>query len=328
MAADFAACSLYKAGMQPSSHTVHTHTTHTAPTLQPLQGIRILSLALNLPGPAALLRCHRMGAQCSKLEPLATASHSADPMHAYSPAAYAQLHDGITLLQANLKTEAGQVLLHQQLAQTDVLLTSFRPSALAKLGLEWDSLHTQHPQLCMVRIFGSTQPAEADHAGHDLTYQAEAGLTDHGQLPASLFADMTGAVMASEAVLQVLMARTRSTKGHCLDIGLAQAAQWLALPRQWQMTSAQGDVGGAHAGYRMYRCQDGWVALAALEPHFALRICQAVGLTDCNGSVQQMRTPAVHTAIETFMQRHRRCHIAAIATQSDIPLHLIADHPE
>jgi crotonobetainyl-CoA:carnitine CoA-transferase CaiB-like acyl-CoA transferase len=180
----------------------------------------------------------------------------------------------------------------------------------------------------MVRIFGSTQPAEADHAGHDLTYQAEAGLTDHGQLPASLFADMTGAVMASEAVLQVLMARARNNTGHCLDIGLAQAAQWLALPRQWQMTTAQGDVGGAHAGYRMYRCQDGWVALAALEPHFALRICQAVGLTDCNGSVQQMRTPTVHTAIETFMQRHSRSHIAAMAAQSDIPLHLIADHPE
>ncbi len=63
------------------------------------------------------------------------------------------------------------------------------------------------------------------------------------------------------------------------------------------------------AGSRWLRC----------EPHFALRICQAVGLTDCNGSVQQMRTPAVHAAIETFMQRHRRSHIAAMAAQSDIP---------
>ena len=310
--------------MHPTHHTP-SHSTTTA--LQPLQGIRILSLALNLPGPAALLRCHQMGAHCSKLEPFAPANQaSADPMHAYSPAAYTQLHDGITLLQANLKTEAGQALLQQQLAQTDVLLTSFRPNALAKLGLGWESLHTQHSQLCMVRIFGSTHPEEADHAGHDLTYQAEAGLTDNGQLPASLFADMGGALMASEAVLQVLMARARSSAGHCLDVGLAQAAQWRALPRQWHMTTAQGDVGGAHAGYRMYRCQDGWVALAALEPHFAQRTCQAIGLTDCSGSIAEMRTAAVHAAIEAFMLRHRCSQIAAMAAQSDIPLQLIADY--
>lgn len=295
------------------------------PPFQALQGVRVLSLALNLPGPAALLRCHQMGAQCSKLEPLAPDQHaSADPMHTYSPSAYAQLHGGIARLQANLKTDAGQALLQAQLARTDVLITSFRPSALPKLGLDWPSLQAQHPRLNMVRILGSTAAAAADHPGHDLTYQAQAGLTDSGHLPASLFADMAGAVMASEAVLQTLLARAQTGRGHCLDVGLAQAAQWLALPRQWQMTTPEGDVGGAHAGYRMYRCADGWVALAALEPHFAQRLCQAIGLAPSSGSVQDMRADAMHSAIEAFFQPRSCAEISAMAARNDLPLHTIA----
>lgn len=317
MAADFLRHSLYKTAMHTSTHT-------SPATCLPLQGVRVLSLALNLPGPGALLRCHQMGAQCTKLEPLAAADQaSADPMLHYSPQAYAQLHAGIELLQANLKSPEGQALLHARLAQTDVLLTSFRPSALSKLGLDWGHLQTLHPRLNMVRIFGSTAPGEADHAGHDLTYQAEAGLVDHGHLPASLFADMNGAVMASEAVLQTLLARAQTGQGHCVDIGLAQAAQWLAWPRTWRMTTPDGDVGGAHAGYRMYRCQNAWVALAALEPHFAQRICEAAGLHDISGSVREMRDPAVHAAIEAFMLCHTSAQIAALAAQQDIPLHLV-----
>lgn len=300
--------------------------TFSAPAFQSLHGVRVLSLALNLPGPAALLRCQHMGAQCSKLEPIAPEGQaSADPMHTYSPAAYAQLHDGITRLQAQLKTATGQAQLQAQLAQTDVLLTSFRPSALPKLGLDWEQLHAQHPQLNMVRILGSTAPEAADHAGHDLTYQAQAGLTDSGHMPASLFADMAGALMASEAVLQTLLARARTGHGHCMDVGLAQAAQWLALPRQWQMTIPEGDVGGAHAGYRMYRCADGWVAVAALEPHFAQRLCQAAGLPPGNGGVPQMRESAMHHVIASFLQ-HRCCEeITAMAAQRDIPLQATAD---
>jgi alpha-methylacyl-CoA racemase len=303
---------------------IHTQPHSTSPSFAPLQGIRILSLALNLPGPAALMRCQQMGASCSKLEPIAPSSlASADPMQHYSPDAYAQLHQGVTLLQANLKTPEGQTLLHTQLACTDVLLTSFRPSALDKLGLTWEQLHAQHPQLCMVRIYGSTQPASAEHAGHDLTYQAQAGLLKNGQMPTSLLADMAGATMASEAILQTLLLRAQSGGGHCHDIGLEQAAHWLALPIQWGMTTANGDVGGAHAGYRMYRCTDGWVAIAALEPHFAKRLCQAAGMTEATGSVQDMRNPDVHSQLETWLQRHSCAEISAIAAQSDIPLQAI-----
>lgn len=295
----------------------------THPIPQALQGIRILSLALNLPGPAALMRCARMGAACTKLEPLAAPGQdSADPMGLYSPQAYGQMHTGVRVLQAHLKTEAGQAALHAELAHTDVLITSFRPSALAKLGLDWDGLHARYPRLSLVRIVGALGE-RAEEPGHDLTYQAEAGLVTSEQTPPSLYADMAGALMASEAVLQALQARAQGGTGVCIEIGLAEAAQWLALPLHWGLTAREGDVGGAHAGYRVYPCKDGRVAVAALEPHFAARLCAAAGLP-AQGDVEYLRNPLTHAAIAAFLHGQSRSALDTLAREQDIPLHTLA----
>lgn len=287
----------------------------------PLSGVRILSLALNLPGPAALMRCAAMGAQCSKLEPPSAQQGPAgsDPMALYSPQAYADMHQGIAVWQAQLKTEDGQVALHEALDNTDILLTSFRPAALAKLGLDWASLQQRHPRLSLVRIVGSAGVL-ADVPGHDLTYQAEAGLVQGGAMPPSLFADMAGALMASEAVLKAWLLRQRSGHGSLQETGLAQAAQWLALPWHWGLTQPDGDVGGAHAGYRVYACADGAVAVAALEPHFAARLCAAASV-EGDGSVASMRSPAMHAALEAFLATLSCAELADLAQRHDLPLH-------
>ena len=292
-----------------------THTT-TKP-LQPLQGVRILSLALNLPGPAALMRCRQMGAACLKLEP-----PQGDPMSQYSPSAYAQLHDGIELLTADLKTDAGQQLLHRELAQADVVITSFRPSALVKLGLTWQALHQQHPQLSQIAIFGA--PGErAEEPGHDLTYQAENDLVTGLDLPATLYADMGGALMTSEAVLQAVMHQRSEGQGAYLEVALSSAAGFLALPRVWGVTQADAAVGGGHAGYRVYPCQDGRVALAALEPHFAVRLCAAAGIEA--GSMKMMFEPAAHEAVAAFLLTRTRQQLDALAVAKDIPLHTLGN---
>lgn len=291
--------------------------------LQPLRGTRILSLALNLPGPAALLRCAAMGAHCTKLEPLPLPGKTCgDPMQAYCAPAYEHLHAGVERLQVDLKTPEGQDRLHALLAKTDVLLTSFRPAALRKLGLEWEALQARYLQLSMVRIFGVTGNG-ADTPGHDITYQAEAGLLPTGQMPSSLLADMTGALMASEAVLQTQMHRLRCGAGALLDIGLFGAAQWLAQPLHWGLSAPGGVVGGAHAGYRTYRCRDGMVAVAALEPHFAARLCAAAGLPSA-GDAASMQDAATHEAIAGFIRQRSMAQLQEIALQQDIPLHAIA----
>ncbi|NMM79377.1 CoA transferase [Acidovorax sp. SRB_14] len=292
-------------------------------TPQPLQGSRILSLALNLPGPAALLRCARMGGECTKLEPPAPAGQaSADPMGVYSPAAYAALHPGVRVLQAQLKTPEGQAVLQAELARTDVLITSFRPSALAKLGLGWETLQARYPRLSLVRIVGAAG-ARAEEPGHDLTYLAEAGLLTGTEMPPTLYADMGGALVASEAVLQALLERARTGRGVCIEVALADATAWLAQPRDWGLTTPDGDVGGKHAGYRIYPCADGRVAVAALEPHFAARLCAAAGLT-ASGDADTLRAPATHRSVADFVRTQTRAQLDALAIAQDIPLHTLA----
>jgi crotonobetainyl-CoA:carnitine CoA-transferase CaiB-like acyl-CoA transferase len=292
-----------------------------------LRGVRVLSLALNLPGPAALMRLHGMGAHCTKLEPPAppgAATASGDPMAHYRPVAYQTMHQGVRTVQADLKSSQGQAVLARLLRNTDILITSFRPSALNKLGLGWKTLHRQYPPLSCVAIVGAPG-ARAEEPGHDLTYVAEQGLVDGLQLPSSLFADMGGSLMASEAVLKALMLRSQpgqnQGKGVLLEVALSEAAAYLALPRHWGLTTPKGAVGGAHAGYQIYPCKDGRVAVAALEPHFAHRLLQAAGLTEIGPNTPH--TPQAHQAVAQFLAGQTRRQLDRLAIAQDIPLHTL-----
>lgn len=286
--------------------------------VRPLRGVRVLSLSLNLPGPAALMRCLAMGARCVKLEP----PHG-DPMQHYQAQAYQTLSQGVEVKTADLKTAAGHKSLARLLARADVLLTSFRPSALAKLGLDWRTLHRQYPALCLVRIVGAPGP-QAELPGHDLTYQAEHDLVTGLNLPASLMADMAGALMASEAVLQAVLLRAqnlhqgKAASGVLCEVALSEAARWLALPRSWGLTTPDGAVGGAHAGYQVYACRDGRVAVAALEPHFAQRLCQAAGLPQ--SELHHMLAPTTRAHVAQWMAQRSRSELEQLASALDIPL--------
>jgi len=289
--------------------------------LQALKGVRILSLALNLPGPAALMRLHAMGATCTKIEPpappTAPAGSSADPMGQYNPGAYATLHQGVKILCADLKSPAGQRIVHRALAKADVLLTSFRPSALQKLGIGWTALKKMYPALSMVEIVGA--PADrAEEPGHDLTYLAEAGLVQGHEMPPTLYADMGGSLMASEAVLQARLSQLKTGKGVHLQVALSDAAAYLALPRSWGMTTPGAAVGGGHAGYRVYACKNGRVAVAALEPHFAKSLCQQAGVMD--SGIKSLFSPATHAAIAAFLAGKTRAQLDALGAKFDIPL--------
>jgi len=297
--------------------------TGTSPNqpLHALKGTRILSLSLNLPGPAALLRCHRMGATCVKLEPPApqglAAGITGDPMSAYDRAAYDTLHHGIEVISANLKTDAGQQLLHQQLAHCDVLLTSFRPSALKKLGLDWHDLRASYPRLSLVTLVGAPGP-RAEEPGHDLTYLAENDLVTGLHLPATLYADMGGALMASEAVLQTVLLQQQTGEGQFLEVALSDAAAFLAQPRAWGLTLPGTAIGGGHAGYRVYACQDGRLALAALEPHFAKSLCTVVALAW--RGMPMMMEPQTHRAIADYVATQTCASLERLGKQHDIPL--------
>jgi alpha-methylacyl-CoA racemase len=146
------------------------------------------------------------------------------------------------------------------------------------------------------------------------------------ELPATLYADMSGSLMAAEAVLQAALVRNERyagsgenhPQGVFIEVALADAAGYLALPRQWGLTQPTGAVGGAHAGYRVYPCKDGRVAVAALEPHFAAALCNAAGLEPPRGPA--MFQPATHAAIAAFFASRTRAQLTQLAADQDIPL--------
>jgi crotonobetainyl-CoA:carnitine CoA-transferase CaiB-like acyl-CoA transferase len=236
-----------------------------------LAGIRVVTLAPNIPGPVAAARLHGLGAALTKIE-----APAGDPFATTSPVWYAALHRGFEIAKLDLKTPEGRAALDDYLRDADVLLTSSRPSALARLGLDWPDLHARHPKVVHVAIVGELPP-DAERAGHDLTYVAQLGLVEPPAMPRTLLADLAGAERAVSATLGLLLKRARGGGISRAYVSLREAARVFGLPFAHGLTAAGGVLGGGFSGYGVYRASDGWVAVAALEPHFTARLNERLG---------------------------------------------------
>jgi alpha-methylacyl-CoA racemase len=228
----------------------------------PLKDMQVVSLALNLPGPLAAARLHDLGATVIKIEPPA-----GDPLATWCPSWYEALNAKQQVLTLDLKQPASRQQMDKLLSQTDLLLTSMRPSALQRLDMSWEQLHERYPRLCQVAIVGYPPP-DLELAGHDLSYQASLGLVEPPNMPRALIADMGGAQEAVNAALALLLARERGMGRGYTQVSLAEAAEWFAQPWLYGTTAPGGAFGGGLARYGLYQTQEGWIALAALEGHF------------------------------------------------------------
>jgi len=273
------------------------------PASLPLTGVHIVSIALNLPGPACARRLADFGATVTKVEPPALLG--GDPMRQYAQPYYDELHRGVDIRTLNLKSNEDRAALDTLLQSADVLLTSQREAALSRLGLGWEQLHAHFPRLCQIAIVGS---AERDDAGHDLTYLAKAGLATPPHLPVTLMADLGGAERAVTATFAALRQRDATGGGHRIVVALEDAAHAFSGPFRHGLTRPGSLLSGGHPGYNFYRAQDGWVVLAALEPHFAARVQSASGVA------------FELDALTEFFNRGTIAHWSAWAAQHDIPL--------
>ena len=243
-----------------------------------LRGVKVVSLAINTPGPVAAARLAGLGAAVTKIEP-----PSGDPLKTAARSWYDSLISRQTVLTLNLKDPAGQERLDQLLAGSDLLLASFRPSALRRLGLDWDNLHARHPRLCFVNIVGYAPPLE-ERSGHDLTYLAGTRLLSPPHMPPSLFVDLAGAERCVSQSLALLLQYSRTGQAESSCVSLHDCAQDLAQPLEAGLTLPGGVLGGGSPFYGLYRASDGWIAVAALEPHFASGLLSALGLGNATRS--------------------------------------------
>ncbi|HET6756076.1 MAG TPA: CoA transferase [Burkholderiales bacterium] len=238
-----------------------------------LNGFTIVTLAVNVPGPVAASRLRQLGAELVKVEP-----PGGDPLAQLCPRWYREMIEGQRIASLDLKGENDRAELESLLARSDLLLTSMRPAALARLSLDWSGLHRRHPRLCHVAIIGSSPPDE-NKAGHDLTYQASAGLIDPPNMPRTLIADLAGAEKAVASALALLLARERGQGAGYARVSLTDVALEFAAPLRHRVTASGGILGGARPEYNLYQTKDGHIALAALEPHFQERLSAELGLS-------------------------------------------------
>ena len=262
-----------------------------------------MTLALNVPGPVAVARLAAHGASAVKIEP-----PGGDPLAAYSGEWYDELHRGMRVRRLDLRTDADVSALHVELETADLLVTSQRGRTLARIGLERDALRERHARLAHVAIVGDPFPDD-DRPGHDVTYLARHGLLAPPRLPRTLAADLLGAARAVEAAFALLHSGTGG--GHA-EVSLAAAAADLAAPLRSGLTADDGVLGGGFAPYGLYRAADGWIALGALEPHFAEGVRVALGVERAD-----------HASLAAAFATRTVAEWTAWAREHDLPLEVV-----
>jgi alpha-methylacyl-CoA racemase len=239
-----------------------------------LDGVIVVSTAVNLPGPLAASRLCSWGARVTKIEPPA-----GDPFETMSAEWYGRLIVGQNVRRLDLKQPEGRAQLDACLAGADLLLTASRPASLERLALGWEELHARFPKLSHVAIVGYGAPME-DRPGHDLTYVAPLGLVVPPAMPLTLMADLAGAEKTVSVALALLLAAARNGSGQRRAVSLAGAAAELSDPMKFGLTRPGALLGGGIAEYNIYAARTGWIALAAIEKHLFDAVKQALGVAD------------------------------------------------
>ena len=294
----------------------------------PLDGLRVLDLSRLLPGGFCSLMLTDFGADVIKVEDTGPGDYVrwAPPFYEGAEqtarsALFLALNRGKRSIRLDLKSPSGVEVLRRLARDADVLLESFRPGVLDRLGVGYEQLKAENPGLvyCAITGYGQDGPNTA-RSGHDLNYlglNGLLGLSGEADGPpaqsAGQIADIGGgALMAVIGILVALRERERSGEGQLVDCSMFDGAlSWLAMVAAQGFASGfprRGDLqlGGALTCYRPYRCADGYVTLGALEPKFWNAFCLGVGRDDLLGGAFDPPGSDTHRAVsEIFLSRTR-----------------------
>ena len=256
-----------------------------------LEGVRVLDLSQYLPGPFATRMLADMGADVVKVEPPGgEPGRSLDAQGTRTVSPYWHIvNAGKRVVEMNLKSVDEHTAFERLVARADVLLESFRPGVMERLGFGEARLKALNPNLvhCALSGYGQTGPLRLA-TGHDLNYEAlsgtleSTGTRDGPVIPFPPMADHAGALQAVIVILGALFAQRRGGGGAFLDVSLAEsliALQELAFA--FDTRRGLGLLTGGSACYQIYRtADDRHVTLSPLEPKFWANFCTAVGRPD------------------------------------------------
>jgi alpha-methylacyl-CoA racemase len=316
-----------------------------------LQGVRVLDLSRLLPGGFCSLLLADFGADVIKVEDTGMGDYVrwAAPFHegvedSSRSALFLALNRNKRSIRIDLKRDEGRDVLLELAREADVVLESFRPGVMDRLGVGYEALRAVNPGIvyCAITGYGQDGP-NRDRSGHDMNYLGLVGLLgltgDAGGPPvqaAGQIADLGGgALMAAFGILAALRERQHSGEGQMVDVSMADGAlSWLAMVAARYLADGvvprRGDLelAGALLCYRPYACADGWVTLGALEPKFWQAWCRGVGREDLVGHQFDRPSSAAHAEVEAIFAQRTRAQWRDFATEHDCCLEPVLELDE
>jgi alpha-methylacyl-CoA racemase len=317
----------------------------------PLDGLRVLDLSRLLPGGFCSLLLADFGADVIKVEDTGVGDYVRwSPPHyegadqTAAGALFLALNRGKRSIRIDLKTDQGKDVLLRLARDADVLLESFRPGVLDRLGVGYQRLREANPRLvyCAITGYGQDGP-NRDRSGHDMNYlglNGILGLTGEAAGPpvqsAGQIADIGGgALMAAIGIFVALRERERSGEGQLVDCSMLDGAlSWLALVAAEAFATGRpagrGELklAGSATCYRPYRCADGHVTLGALEPKFWSAFCRGVGREDLLDHAFDPPGSEAHLAVSEIFAQRTREQWRAFASEHDCCLEPVLDLDE
>jgi crotonobetainyl-CoA:carnitine CoA-transferase CaiB-like acyl-CoA transferase len=288
----------------------------------PLESVRVLDLSRLLPGPVCTLHLADLGADVVKVEDtgagdyaralgLAPTRHGRAPSNVPS-AFFRMVNRNKRSLALDLKASAGRDAFLRLARRADVIVESFRPGVVDRLGVGYASVAAINRRIvyCSITGYGQTGPYR-DRPGHDINYLGYAGVLDQTGTsggPPTLsnlqVADLLGGAMnASTAILAALFGASRTGNGMHVDIAMTEgslAHNIFALHAVETLGHAQARgedlLTGGVPCYGVYATQDGrHLAVGALEGKFWRALCEALDRPDLVAG--QLATGCAGTAV-------------------------------
>ena len=314
----------------------------------PLSDLRVLDVSRLLPGPYATLVLADLGARVDKVEDPQGGDYvrQMPPAFGDESAYFYALHRNKRSLTLDLKRPDCVAAFKKLVRRYDVLVESFRPGVMEKLGLSYEALSREHPGLvyCSISGYGQTGPDRL-RAGHDVDYLARAGVLGYGGAregaPAMLGGQMAdiagGSLFAVIGLLAALQERARTGKGRWVDVSMTDgatafvhmqlAARLLSGPEAAPMRRGGDPLNGGYAGYNVYRAKDGkYLAVGALEPKFLTGFLERLGRLDLAGDAYDLGGGAdrARAELERLFATQPRQHWLELFAGSDVcvePIH-------